>query len=536
MVRTRQSRFNPRDLLTVMALTLTSHSQELEDGRFPSKSWARHFDPDRYGQPPIKTLSVRVRGQIDQLLKPEQRRILLTFWAGAPDEVGNLPKGVHEAFDVPLATDVKPVAPQLVEPAAQPILRPAEVDRAAEALRAWLDGRRLDDESARVIRRAMREAIVAAADPENELMSQQFIGEFFDQDIDVRIEPSEGSGRPAAGRFRVDFGPKNATALLFEGILRMQRRGSWDIEDGSQALLAFLTRVDAEAKRFRVFMRERLEERRADHDAAIALLAVSGLIAGKGSPSDTKGLLAAALATEDRIRSETQPDRWRTLLEMTGERHSVVRGFVLQGAHVSKSTTEAAGVDGQRFTGALRSLAEEWTLPELSDAAPRQVRALRQILETRLGPALDEAHSVLHEWYLDVVRLVGDVDSIAERSKQWRVALDAAQADGFLVRARGYAEDGAQPQVGATIRIVQGVLTPWPDMDLGRRMSAVAKVPWARLAPTRDYLAALEATLLNSLEKARTQHAESGDASPIAGFERALERGADAALLDREAQ
>ena len=536
MVRTRQSRFNPRDLLTVMALTLTTHSQELEDGRFPSESWARHFDPDNHGQPPIKTLSVRVRGQIDQLLKPEQRRILLTFWAAAPDEVANLPKGVHEAFDVPLATDVRAVAPQLVEPAAQPIPRPMEVDHAAEALRAWLDGRRLDAESARVIRRVVREAIVAAVDPEAELMSQQFIGEFFDQDTDVAIENAAGSGRPATGRFRAEFAPTNETALLFEGILRMQRRGSWDIEDGSQALLAFLTRVDAEANRLRVFMRERLEERRPDHDAAIALLALSGLIAGKGSPSDTKGLLAAALATGDPSKFEAQPDRWRTLVEMTSLRHSVVREFVLQGAHVSKSTTEPSGVDGQLFTDALRSLAADWTLPDLSDAAPRQVQALRQVLETRLEPALDEAHSALQEWYIEVVRMVGDVDSVTERSKRWRVALDAAQADGFLVRARGYAEDGAQPQFGATIRIVQGVLTPWSEMDLGRRISAAAKVPWARLAPTRDYLAAFETTLLSSLEKARTQHAETGNESPIAGFERALERLADVAVLDSEGQ
>ena len=119
-------------------------------------------------------------------------------------------------------------------------------------------------------------------------MSQQFIGEFFDQDIDVAIENSAGSGRPGCRAIPRGVRTTNETALLFEGILQMQRRGSWDIEDGSQALLAFLTRVDVEAT-FRVFMRERSEERRTDHDAAIALLAISGLIAGKGSADDHEG-------------------------------------------------------------------------------------------------------------------------------------------------------------------------------------------------------------------------------------------------------
>jgi hypothetical protein len=535
MVRTRQDRFNPRDLLTVMAATLTAHAQELEDGRFPSDGWARNFDPDQHGRPPVKTLSVRVRGQIGQMLKAEQRQVLLTFWADAPDEVVNLPHGIHEAFDIPIATDVKPVAPQPAKPAASEP-QPAAADQAGDALRAWLDGRRLDAESARVIRRAVRDAIVAVVDPESELMSQQFLGEFFDQDTDVAIENAAGSGRPAAGRFRVEFAPTNENALLFEGILKMQRGGSWTIEDGSQALVAFLTRVDTEAARLRAFLRDRLLERREDHDAAVRLLALSGLIAGKGGASDTRGLLAAAMGAGEPSKSETQPDRWRTLVEMTSQRHGVVREFVLQGAHVAKGTTDPSGVDGRQFTAALRAVADGWTLPALSEAAPRQVQALRQILETRLEPALEEAHAVLGEWYADVVRLVGDADSVTDRFKQWRATLDAAQADGFLVRARGYTDDGAPAQMGATIRIVQGVLGQWPELDLGRRVFSIARVPWARLPALRDHLSALEATLLASLEKARTQHGDAGSGSPIASFERALDRLAHVSTLDENAE
>ena len=121
MVRTRQESFNPRDLLAVMASTLTAHAQELEDGRFPSEGWARDFDPDQHGRPPVRTLSIRVRGQIDQMLKPEQRRVLLTFWGGAPDELGNLAQGIHDAFDIPFAADLGSVVPPAMG-TAEPVL------------------------------------------------------------------------------------------------------------------------------------------------------------------------------------------------------------------------------------------------------------------------------------------------------------------------------------------------------------------------------------------------------------------------------
>jgi len=531
MVRSRQDKFNPRDLLAVMGMTLTGHLQEIQDGRFPSASWARNFDPSQFDRPSQKTLSLRVQQEVDQTLKAEQRRILLTFWGGAPDKLVNLPAGIHEAFEIPPVTGARPTAPRAPKPvAATP--RSEAADQTEDVVRAWRDGARLDADSARVIRRVLRDAILAAVDPENELISPQFMREFFDQDTDIAIENSAGSARPAPGRFRAEFAATNENALLFEGILKMQRNGSWAIEEGAEALVALLTRVDSEAGRLRAFLQERIEERRTDHDAAVALLALSGLIAGKGSASDARGLLAAAMAGGEPSRSETQPARWRTLVDMSSRSHGVVRDFVLQAAHVSKSTAEPSGVDGGRFTDVLRAFSSQWSLPTISDNAPRQVHTLRQVLESRLQPALEEAHHVLREWHDDAARLVGDPDSVGARSKQWRETLDAAQTAGFLVRASGYTEDGAQPQVAATIRVVQGVISQWPELDLGRRISAIAKIPWARLAPLRDHLSGLERTLVGSLDKARTQHADGGGDSPIASFERALERLARAAVLD----
>jgi hypothetical protein len=531
MVRTRQEKFNPRDLLAVMSMTLTAYSQEMEDGRFPSLSWARNFEPRQFERPALETLAPRVQRQIDEAQKSEQRSVLLTFWGGVPEDFRNLSPGIHEAFDVPVVSGAKMVVPRRPKRSASPKQEAPPADQIAESVRSWRDGVRLDADHARVIRRVLQEAIIGRLDAEDALISQQFLEEFFDRGTDIAIVNSAGSGKPALGRFRVDMAASNDNALLFEGILKMQEQGSWDIDDGPQTLVTFLTLVDREAGRLETFVRERLAERHGDRSAAVALLALTGLIAGRGGVGDGHALLAAAMSVAD-ATSNAQPALWRTLIEMTDQRRAAVRDFALQGAHVSKSTTEPAGVDGRQFSDALRSFATNWKLPTVSEAAPRQLTALHQLLDARLAPALSEAHGALRQWREEVVRLVGDPDSVSPRYKEWRASADAAQAEGFLVRGRGYVDDGAPPQLGAMIAGIDGLLERWPDLDLGRRVTSIAKVPWGRLGPAREHLAAIETTLAASAEKARTQQAHSAEGSPIAAFERALDRLETAATME----
>ena len=60
----------------------------------------------------------------------------------------------------------------------------------------------------------------------------------------------------------------------------------------------------------------------------------------------------------------------------------------------------------------------------------------------------------------------------------------------------------------------------------------VAKAPWGRLDPALEHLAALEATLIASAEKAQTQQWCGGETSPIAAFESALARIQAAAAIE----
>jgi hypothetical protein len=229
---------------------------------------------------------------------------------------------------------------------------------------------------------------------------------------------------------------------------------------------------------------------------------------------------------------DAMPGLWRTLIDMTAQRRPVVRDFVLQAAHVSKSTSEPAGVDGRQFSDPLRDLATDWKLPALSEDAPKQVVLLRQLLDARLQPALDEARDGLATWHAEVTRLVGDADSASARYKTWREALEAAQAQGFLARSRGFNDDAPPARLGELLRTVGTILERWPDLDVGRRAVMVAKAPWGRLDPARDHLAALEATLAASTEKAQTQRGAGGETSPIAAFEDALARVQAAAAIE----
>ena len=523
MVRSRQEKFNPRDLLAVTAQTLTTHTSEIEDGRFPSKAWERSFDARQHDRPPLPTLPLRTQEQVDHLPKPEQRRILLEFWGGAPQDLRNLPPGVHNAFDIPVV-DAKVVVPKK-----DPIPRgeegpvPESRDAIADAVQQWRDGTRLDSENARILRRAFKDAVLARLDPEDALYSPQFASEFFERDTDVEIDNAAGGGGGGKGsRFKIRFVVSNENALLFEGVLRAQRRQTWDFEGGHRALVAFLTRVEAEAQNLREYLGERLREREADHEAAAAALCLSGLIVGRGTPSDPSGLLAAAMGADADV-SEHLPERWQTLANQCNSRRAVARGYALQAAHVSKSTADPAAIDGARFLPTMRTVASKWDLPEPSDAAPAQVTSLRQALITRLDPALEEAHAALQEWLTAVTELAGDAETVNDRAKAWRAALEGARKEGFLAQARGYSPDGNLNQLAATVKTVDGILTQWPEMDAGRRAAAIAKAPWARLAPLREDLEAVAATLNASITKAQTQQSGGNGGSPIAQFEEALD-------------
>ncbi|MGO9791891.1 MAG: protein DpdH [Solirubrobacteraceae bacterium] len=531
MVRSRQDKFNPRDLLSVLVETLTTRLGELADGQFPSQSWARQFDPRDHSRPPLRTLSLPTQQAVEQFPKPEQRAVLLTFWGGVPDQLDNLAPGIHEAFSIPPAEDVivnpprrnddkKPDEPR----------RDGETDAITRDVLVWRDGDRLEAARALVIRRAFREAIWGQVDPEGSLYSPAITGTVFDKLTDVQITRSGGSGRPDPTRFAVKFEPTNESALLFQAILTAQARQNWSFPGGPQALATFLGRVDVEAARLRAYIEARLVTQRSDRDAATGLLALTGLVAGQGGASSTQLLLSAALSAPA-ATSDAPPAAWKATVSMTQKHHRVVRDFTLQAAHVSRSTTEPLAVDGSSLASALSALSQDWQIPEVTEAAPRPAQTMQRVLAERLPVALEAVRTMLSDWRAEIGRLVGDPSSISQRARQWESALTTAESAGFLVRTRGPSREFNASHLEATVKVIDAILDGWDARPLGPQIAAAARTPWARLDPLREALVSMRNTIAASIRQADTQVGAGAAGAALARFETRLKNLARAARI-----
>lgn len=526
MVRSRQDDFNPRDMLAALQRTLTIHAEELKDGRFPSARWAREFDPVARGRPPLPTLSLEVTRAVETLPKPVEREVLLTFWGGVPDALGNLEPQVHEAFGIQTIDGpiVGPGPDPGPGPGPGPDPGPDPTDDAiTEALKLWRDGAaRLGEKFSRDIRRMVGDAMIGALDAEGQLFSPAFVQRWFSRDRDVRIENAHGGSHAREGQFQVEIAASNDNALLFETVIRAGRTGTWAFEGGTTQLPIFLALISSEALRFREFLREKLEAEQTARDIAARLLVISGLALGRGGVSDTAGHVEAIVGQVSAV-PESLPDRWRTLTNGLEDRRVKARDFLLEGAHVSKSTSEPAGIDTTTLRQALKPLRDgDWSVPEIPEGSPDAVSALASALTTRLGPALQEAHDVLRDWLLDVAPRVGDPETYAKRAKAIDKVVDEAR--GYWIERRPRDIDAPKANViAATTLQITEVLEKWSEWNDGQRIAQVARLPWARMEGLRRYVLGLAVSLAESAQKAETQGAETADSEAVQSLIAALD-------------
>lgn len=526
IIRARQERFNPRDMLFVLSQTLLTHSDEFPNGRFPSESWARLSNPRDFNRPTLPTIAIGVRDQTAGHPKPEQRTAMLTYWGGVPERLANLAPAIHEAFDVPTIADIDAVGPK---PGPGPGPGPRPVPVVVDVVQQWADGVRLDAEYARAIRQAFGNAIIGALDPEARLYARGLVDRMFQPDRDVAIENAGGGGqRPRPGWFSVVFTNDDATAMLFQGVLHAADLNSWEFEGGTDRMVAFLNRAEEEASRLRAFIEERLQAERDHRDAALQLLALGGLVVGHGEPGSPEGLLDAALGKTP-LPTDHLPERWGAMVKMLDQRRDALRDVAFPASQVRRGRTgDMAGVDGGAALPVFKELRKTWAVPVLSEEAPNQAVATAKILESRLAPALEQAYEQLRAWFDQVAPLVGDPERFSHNLKTAETTLEHARTKGFLVGGGGNVPAGtAQPaQVAHAVNVVGQILASWPELALGARIKAVTRIPWARLGPARDRVVHLAESLQRSIDKARAEEAlTSGEGvSPIDEFDAALQR------------
>ena len=394
---------------------------------------------------------------------------------------------------------------------------------------AWRDGGRLEAGRANNIRHAFRDAIWAQLDPEGSLYSPEITGAIFDRLPYVVIQSAGGAGRIDPSSFKVNFEPSNENALLFAAILQAQTAQEWSFPDGPQALATYLGRVDREADRLRAHIDQQLDDTRGDRDAAIGLLALTGLLASQGGASSTQSLLTAAMSTPS-TQLEAPPAAWRTAANMTQKQHAAARRFALQAAHVSKDTANPIAIDGNALAAAITGLSASWELPSISESAPQPAQMMRRVLDERLPAALDSVRTLANEWLAEIRPLVGETDSIGARAAAWIAALDGAE--GFVTQAKGRGQELNASQLETTVKVVERILADLTDRELGPQLAAAARTPWARLDQLRASLISLRGTFEATIRRAETQLGADGADDAARTFEQRINALARAARIE----
>ena len=282
--------FDPRNILReVVSGPLEVAEDELPIKIFPSARFAASLDPNR------ADLGPEVREQIRKgSATPEAEISLRSFYATHPPAIDDAVRAAAVCLDVAL-TDVEITDGDgdTRDEETKPPPSRGEIDR-------WVNGARLSAATALVVRRWVLETVVARFQtgphglPTRRLRkggSDWQIGNATVRLIDVRITDAGGEGA-LEGAVSIRFDRTDADAILLKGILTAARSGRLDGTDGGRWFFDLETRL---AKFESAIVREAGKSPKEDVRAALAVLAVSSLLARQGTESTERPDLAKLL-------------------------------------------------------------------------------------------------------------------------------------------------------------------------------------------------------------------------------------------------
>jgi hypothetical protein len=253
-------RFNPRTIINrVMKETFEKYTGAIKAGDFPPPALQQQFGASTL----TAMVSTEVRQRDPQHAK--RRLVLLDLWTDGRSVV-NLPRGVHEAFSLPMLGQVVQQSPnragELVpisepEPAAvtpQPLL-PVDVPEgllvALNDLDDWQNGSSVDlkQSTANRLRPLVYRALVEHIDWDAELMIKgSFVGTAGMMLQQRFIEFSRYGEQTRAGNFRLNIPVEAAdltdAALALQGILLYDEHGHWNFRDGTEHWRAYARQLE----------------------------------------------------------------------------------------------------------------------------------------------------------------------------------------------------------------------------------------------------------------------------------------------------
>lgn len=534
MVRSRKEDFNPRDMLAMLQQTLTSHGQDLADGRFPSSHWANLFNPRDHGRQRLKTLGLDVQRTVDTTPNSEQRSILLTFWGGVPDAIGNLDPAIHEAFQIPPISGqpIRPASDEGRETVAKDNRTAGDTDTVADTVQRWRDGDRLSADESREVRRFVAEAVLGAFDSESALTAKSLVDRCFQPQRDVVIDGGQGGGGTRTHqRFTVKVGRDPAGVYLVEGILRaINKRAAtahrvqsadWGYDDGPNHLAALLNFGARGAESLAEYIREQAASERQERETVLCGLLFSGVVLGLGDPGSAEGMLAAVYREPRHREWQHLPERVAAVYKRLDQQRSTVQSFAFEPVQVRKGISGSGlGIDPTDVLQTLRAFSANWDLASAEEGS--HAHALVSLLQEHLEPALDETREFLIDWSEATSPLVGTSTEWPATAKTIQEIIDAARGYYGGSPRGGGGDQVSSRDVAAAVSGVNDLLDGWESLTIAKRGQGIARLPWARLGQVRAQVEALETSLERTRDKARASIAEDGGKDALSLFDQSL--------------
>ena len=424
MVRSRP-RFDPREVLgQVLRTTLYEETDSIERGTFPSKAFAR-----RFVNPDLPALPADVEAELTRIdpLNAERRSVLLTFWGGCPEEVVDLPAGIHEAFRIPALGKVPTVHPtgEATESAfekAEAVDKrnvqedvPPELRAALREVERWSTGEvQLSQRLARDLRNWIHAAIVSRIDwndgfwRENSAWSSSTTGLF--RSGSIRIEKSLGGAVGGDPSLVVDINVSNESVRFLRALIQLQYFGNWkSVERGSELMRLYKRKIDGWSSAVRRGL-ETTSSGGSSWDpvpATTTLLLIGARIlnlSGATGRSDVDLIRA----TFEEVLEPTHIERgplWNRLVQActTGltkaaDGRDELRERLLERVALAQGIGAPMAVDVQTLLPVLKQVRSTWRPPPIEPEAPSGIKKHRDDLDALLDAAVAEELKRLSDW------------------------------------------------------------------------------------------------------------------------------------------
>ena len=443
--------FNPRVVIgEVIKNVLVEHAGAIRDGAFPDAQFAEEYRARRPGEPGFSPdtretrLSAATRSVLNELdpVDADRHATFLEFWGDAPETVVNLPKAMHEAFEIRSLnvgelkrTPQGPRKKHDPDPKRSTDPLPPSVRQAIEHVEAWSAGEaRLNQATASSIREIIRDAVVERCawntplmpEPTSETLRRAWpVGSAV-----VSIEGAYGQ-REETGAAPIRFRPSPENAVFFQGLLL--RTKAKQVQAGARAW----RRLAGYADRYQGRLQQQVIGREFLADDLLALGMQASLLgatlAGTALPDMSDAELLTVIFDDgtswDREDAASCADSWQAALRKhLAARPELVNGL-RSGLGVSRGVRGGVRMlDAARALPLLRPAVKSWRWETPAETPPWISKAVSGFAQW--DGLLDAQITAMRDLLADVRRLLPRGTSLTETIEAVSTAVREAREAG----------------------------------------------------------------------------------------------------------